>query len=171
MLIHCDFQFAGDNNMSFLIQNCATRESLKHAFENLFAKYDKEFTDDDEIDLSDLSLVKKGHHLSRLSQKQNFGCVFRRPSYTSSTIDNHQEILRHEKKLEILKTSNLATSKSDGISKCRKDQFNRSSFDMLLWRLILLEGKSKNILKKNRCKCGLCFDCILYLMDNLSSKN
>ena len=151
--------------MSFLIQNLATRESLKNAFDNLFAKYDKEFTDDDEIDLSDLSLAKKGQHLSRLSHKQNFGCVFRRISYTSSNSDYHREINLNDGTKDILDLPNFVISKSARVSKLKKDQSKPLCFDMLLWNLILFEEKFKKNFRKELCKCGLCFDCVLYVMD------
>ncbi len=71
--------------MSFLFENAATRESLKLAFDKLFAKYDREFDDDDEIDLSNMSVVKVGGHVMK-EKKRGFGTCYknhRRPDSSS----------------------------------------------------------------------------------------
>jgi len=64
--------------MSFTIENSRTRASLRNAFEQLFCKYGHDFKDDDEIDLTDLTIVKRGKHLSRIKTLQ-FGNSFHRP--------------------------------------------------------------------------------------------
>lgn len=54
-----------------------TRKSLKSVFENIFSKYDREFDEDDEVDLLDMKVIKPGGHLARLT-RQNFGNVFKK---------------------------------------------------------------------------------------------
>lgn len=63
----------------FLFENAATRASLKSAFDHLFCKYGREFDDDDEIDLQDLSIVRVGGHV--LNEKtRGFGSCYKKSS-------------------------------------------------------------------------------------------
>ena len=56
-----------------------TRDSLKHAFENLFEKYGKEFDDDDEIDILSLKVVKKSNTKSKEVQRpRKFGYLYQK---------------------------------------------------------------------------------------------
>lgn len=61
----------------FSIANTETRRSLKAVFENIFAKYGRDFVEDDEIDLVSLEVTKPGGHLARIKPLQ-FGEAFRR---------------------------------------------------------------------------------------------
>lgn len=61
----------------FLIENAATRASLKSAFDHLFCKYGREFEDDDEIDLADLSIVNIGGHVLR-EKTRGFGSCYKK---------------------------------------------------------------------------------------------
>lgn len=61
----------------FSIANTETRRSLKTVFENIFAKYGRDFAEDDEIDLVSLEVTKPGGHLARIKPLQ-FGEAFRR---------------------------------------------------------------------------------------------
>lgn len=63
----------------FLFENAATRASLKSAFDQLFCKYGREFDDDDEIDLTDLSIVNVGGHVVR-ERARGFGSCYRKSS-------------------------------------------------------------------------------------------
>lgn len=65
--------------MGFLIENAATRASLKSAFDHLFCKYGRDFSDDDEIDLTDLSIVKLGKHVAQ-ERPRDFGDCYRKPT-------------------------------------------------------------------------------------------
>ncbi len=60
----------------FAIENFATRKSLKNVFDNIFAKYGRDFQEADEIDLETLNVIKSGGHL-RSSRILSFGSVFK----------------------------------------------------------------------------------------------
>lgn len=59
-----------------------TRDSLKEAFENLFKKYDREFENDDEIDIIKLKVVKKGDTLDKsnddIQKPKPFGYLYKK---------------------------------------------------------------------------------------------
>lgn len=81
----------------FSIANTETRRSLKTVFENIFAKYGREFVEDDEIDLVSLEVTKPGGHLARIKPLQ-FGEAFRRKvaqpseaSHASPTFETTEE--------------------------------------------------------------------------------
>lgn len=78
----------------FLIENAATRASLKSAFDHLFLKYGREFADDDEIDLADLSIIKHGNHVAR-EQPRYFGTCFKK----STLLQQQQQQLCTENNL------------------------------------------------------------------------
>ena len=61
----------------FSIENSETRKSLKSVFENIFAKYGREFDEDDEVDLMSLQVTRPGGHLARL-KPVHFGAAFKR---------------------------------------------------------------------------------------------
>lgn len=63
--------------MGFLIENAETRASLQSAFDHLFRKYGRDFDDDDEINLEDLSITKVGGHVG-LDRPRLFGSIYRR---------------------------------------------------------------------------------------------
>src|ERR1700729_4106990 len=76
--------------MSFVFENPATRESLKNAFESLFAKYGRSFDDDDEIDLVNLKIIKRGNHLTKIKALR-FGETFKGTGLkTSSNPPEHE---------------------------------------------------------------------------------
>jgi hypothetical protein len=52
--------------MEVAIEHDRTRQRLKHAFERLFDKYDKNFSEDDEIDIVNLQIVKRGRTLRKM---------------------------------------------------------------------------------------------------------
>ena len=56
-----------------------TRQSLQLAFENIFAKFDRPFSEDDEVDIAGLRVVKRGKTLGRAPVRP-FGSVFRQES-------------------------------------------------------------------------------------------
>ena len=60
---------------SFAIEHERTRHSLQNAFEGLFSKYGREFGSDDEIDIMDLRVVKKGRTLESMRPLE-FGTAF-----------------------------------------------------------------------------------------------
>jgi len=72
------------------IENTATRKSLKNAFDGIFARYGRKFEDDDEIDLTELAVVKRGHHLS-MSETREFGSVYRSDQYRSEAFGHVYE--------------------------------------------------------------------------------
>lgn len=59
------------------IEHEKTRLSLKDAFEDLFARYDREFDEEDEIDIINLKVVKKGGFLSK-SKVAEFGEFYKK---------------------------------------------------------------------------------------------
>jgi Centromere protein Scm3 len=61
------------------IEHEKTRLSLKDAFEDLFARYDREFEDEDEIDIVNLRVVRKGGFLAKCPTKE-FGECYRKRS-------------------------------------------------------------------------------------------
>ena len=65
--------------MSFLFGMQKTRDSLKEAFESLFEKYDREFDDDDEIDILSLEVVRKSkNRKSALQKPKKFGFLYKK---------------------------------------------------------------------------------------------
>ncbi|PJF16895.1 hypothetical protein PSACC_03309 [Paramicrosporidium saccamoebae] len=68
-------KLTGDAVM-FAIENEQTRKSLKSAFENIFAKYGRDFAEDDEVDLGSMEVTKPGGHLARLKSVA-FGRAFK----------------------------------------------------------------------------------------------
>lgn len=60
----------------FALENAQTRQSLRNVFDNIFVKYGRDFNEDDEIDLVNLKVTKRGGHLARL-RTLSFGTVFR----------------------------------------------------------------------------------------------
>lgn len=66
-----------------LIENAQTRASLKSAFDHLFRKYGRDFSDDDEIDLMGLEIVKGGKHIDKV-QPRYFGSCFKRTEASAS---------------------------------------------------------------------------------------
>lgn len=67
-----------------------TRQSLQLAFETIFAKFDCPFSDDDEVDIEELRVVKKGKTL-RQAPVRPFGSVFRREHDHSTLSDENSE--------------------------------------------------------------------------------
>lgn len=67
-----------------------TRQSLQLAFETIFAKFDCSFSDDDEVDIGELRVVKKGKTLRRAPVRP-FGSVFRREHDHSTLSDGNSE--------------------------------------------------------------------------------
>jgi hypothetical protein len=61
------------------IEHEKTRLSLKDAFEDLFSRYDREFEDEDEIDIVNLRVVRKGGFLANSAVKE-FGECYRKRS-------------------------------------------------------------------------------------------
>lgn len=65
------------------IEHEKTRLSLKDAFEDLFSRYDREFDEEDEIDIINLKVVKKGGFLSK-SKVAEFGEFYKKRKTTSN---------------------------------------------------------------------------------------
>lgn len=73
----------------FAIENAKTRNSLRTVFENIFAKYGRDFEEDDEIDLISLSVIKPGGHLARIKPLA-FGRAFKDRKHNSEgPLDNN----------------------------------------------------------------------------------
>lgn len=66
------------------IEHDEIRKSLACAFESIFSKFDQPFPDDDEVDIRQLSVVKRGKTLLQAPQRP-FGSVFRREGDSQSS--------------------------------------------------------------------------------------
>jgi len=78
----------------FLFENAATRASLKSAFDHLFCKYGREFEDDDEIDLSDLSIIKRGGHVGS-EKARGFGSCYKKSRHMVLMESQQQDYSSH----------------------------------------------------------------------------
>lgn len=72
------------NRAMSTIEHEETRQSLACAFESIFSKFDRPFSDDDEVDIGRLKVVKKGSTL-RHAPRRPFGSVFRREGDNKSS--------------------------------------------------------------------------------------
>ena len=87
---------------SFAIEHDKTRASLQNAFEGLFSKYGRSFESDDEIDIIDLKVVKKGRTLEGMRPLE-FGEAFHKKKKRSKK----QKLKRLKMKLEKQKRRKL----------------------------------------------------------------
>ncbi len=59
-----------------ILENRETRDSLRSAFRSLFARYEREFYEDDEIDLATMTVTRPRGHLVRMAHAVPFGSMF-----------------------------------------------------------------------------------------------
>src|SRR5258708_39681827 len=78
------------------IEHDLTRQHLQNAFEGLFIKFDKNFDSDDEIDIMDLTVVKRGRTLEAM-KPLDFGDAYRykchRKKRWKNTEDQSKEVM------------------------------------------------------------------------------
>lgn len=60
----------------FVLENRETRKSLRNVFSRIFEKYERNFQEDDEIDLESMKVTQSAGHLARLKRLQ-FGSIFK----------------------------------------------------------------------------------------------
>lgn len=169
----------------FAIEHEKTRLSLKDAFEELFAKYDREFEEEDEIDILNLKVVRKGGFLSK-SRIQEFGECYRKRTKRSTEslseedessdhIDNQvlDQVCKSIKKTRVaLRQDNLLSHKKHFspftvLSEPMELRWDgHQAFDTALYSMIKDECKEEQRLEDEisqvyDCHCKTCFNCVL----------
>ena len=109
-----------------------TRQSLQLAFETIFAKFDCSFSDDDEVDIEELRVVKKGKTL-RQAPVRPFGSVFRREHDHSTLSDENSET-------------------DDGYTTVDDDEYLRSMHRDLVGKDKIFKSDPSKVLK-SCCQC------------------
>lgn len=161
---------------SFAIEHEKTRHSLQNAFEGLFSKYGREFASDDEIDILDLRVVKKGRTLEGMRPLE-FGEAFHKKRKRKNR--HRHRLLKEEKRQKRNKSRKLEKPRKRQQRKEAGEDMDRKIYESIrginnriveAWPERDFETFFRHIYNNERdtlrqrwaCHCGKrsCFDCI-----------
>lgn len=164
------------SKLNVAIEHDRTRQHLQNAFEGLFAKYDRNFESDDEIDIMDLSVVKRGRTLECMGRPLEFGDAYR--------YKRHKRKKKNKHKLVINNTMQHGKKNKKKTNKKERIDINNSIFETIRnvnQRIVNAIPENprdfnsvfKNLVKREReqykegnrkCDCDLsnCFECTFF---------
>jgi hypothetical protein len=167
------------------IEHELTRQHLQTAFEGLFTKYDRNFASDDEIDIMDLTVVRRGRTLEAM-KPLDFGEAYRYRRHRKKRRKNKghiKELGVVEKNMNSLQISNDKPKRQKRVKFPKQDdQMAQKIFESIrnvnqkivesipenprdfnsVFKGIIKRERCEFITRRCKCNCRACFDCVLY---------